>query len=556
MEAAQRKAQEFCTRSGTFAMRGQSWRWVALLCSLWFVFCGVLWVNEIGIQTDEALLAAGVYGPFTPNYVIRVASIRLPMMTMPYVGTVKSWLYRPILAIWGPSPATLRIPAVIIGALTVWLFACLLRRGADSTAAVFGAVLLASDPMYLLTIRWDWGPVAIQHLCLIGALLLFMRFHGSQNAALLCAGFALLGVGLWDKATFAWLLAAVCVAAVSVFPGVLLGYLSKRNAALACISFLLGAAPLLVFNIREHWTTFRSTAHFSAGDINGKASLLKETLQGAALYGSIVREDSDGPPRPGQSTLQRSLVSFNALAKKPRASLQFALFLASLGGLPFVWNTRLRRPAVFALLFLFVGWCMMAFTKDAGGSVHHVVLLWPMPQFFMATVLSGLISLPIGILRSAAILSCTVVCVSNSLVTTTYYAHQIQNGGNWAWTDAFYSLSDTLAATNARRLCLLDWGFWENLRFMHQGRLVLQAPGQPVTEEEQKSLLSIFADTSTTFVSHTEGNEGFPGRAHAILEFAALNGYRKHNVEVFQDRNGRAVIEIFGLELNPRADRL
>ena len=63
---------------------------------------------------------------------------------------------------------------------------CLLRYCADSTAAVFGAVLLASDPMYLLTIRWDWGPAAIQHLCLIGALLLFVRFHRSQNATLLC----------------------------------------------------------------------------------------------------------------------------------------------------------------------------------------------------------------------------------------------------------------------------------------------------------------------------------------------------------------------------------
>jgi hypothetical protein len=196
---------------------------------------------------------------------------------------------------------------------------------------------------------------------------------------------------------------------------------------------------------------------------------------------------------------------------------------------------------------------MMAFTKEAAGSVHHIILLWPMPQFFMATVLSGLISLPVGVLRYAAILSCTVVCVSNSLVTTTYYAQQIQNGGNWAWTDAFYSLSDTLAAKKAFRLCLLDWGFWDNLRFMHKGRLDLQDSGWAVTEEDKKRLLPIFADTSTMFVSHTEGNEGFPGRAHSILELARLNGYRKRNLEVFRDRNGRAVIELFGLELAPHA---
>ena len=31
-----------------------------------------------------------------------------------------------------------------------------------------------------------------------------------------------------------------------------------------------------------------------------------------------------------------------------------------------------------------VGWIQMAITKDAGLGAHHVTLLWPLPQWFLA----------------------------------------------------------------------------------------------------------------------------------------------------------------------------
>src|SRR6266542_1473430 len=50
----------------------------------------------------------------------------------------------------------------------------------------------------------------------------------------------------------------------------------------------------------------------------------------------------------------------------------------------------LRRMRViwFALLAMTIAWIGMALTRNAGGGVHHTVLLWPFPQFIVAVVLA------------------------------------------------------------------------------------------------------------------------------------------------------------------------
>jgi hypothetical protein len=50
-------------------------------------------------------------------------------------------------------------------------------------AALACAALLATDPIYILYSRWDQGPVVIQHLCLVGAMLALVRFdqNGEQG---------------------------------------------------------------------------------------------------------------------------------------------------------------------------------------------------------------------------------------------------------------------------------------------------------------------------------------------------------------------------------------
>src|SRR5258708_33367033 len=93
------------------------------------------------------------------------------MMVASYAGTLKTLIWWPLFALFGTGVWTLREPAVIGGAATIWLFHMLLRRIAGERAAAVGCVLLAVDPLFLLTSCYDWGPQVLQHLLLVGGVL-------------------------------------------------------------------------------------------------------------------------------------------------------------------------------------------------------------------------------------------------------------------------------------------------------------------------------------------------------------------------------------------------
>ena len=123
-----------------------------------FLLVGFTFVPQAGIEDDEALLVSGVYvkAPFSQE--VKILRHRVPIMLMSYVGALKSWLYAPILSFWNPSSVSLRVPTILTGCLTIWLFHQLLRRIAGALAAMVGCVVLATDTSFLLTTCFDWGP--------------------------------------------------------------------------------------------------------------------------------------------------------------------------------------------------------------------------------------------------------------------------------------------------------------------------------------------------------------------------------------------------------------
>ena len=115
----------------------QAWLCV-ILCCAGFVLAGWMLIPYNGIQEDEALVALPIYGPVVRDFRIRVFHRDIPLMVMDYNGALKSWLYWPIFHLFQPSPASLRIPVLLIGALTIALFYRLLHRIGGMHAALAG----------------------------------------------------------------------------------------------------------------------------------------------------------------------------------------------------------------------------------------------------------------------------------------------------------------------------------------------------------------------------------------------------------------------------------
>ena len=74
-------------------------------------------------------------------------------------------------------------------------------------------------------------------------------------------------------------------------------------------------------------------------------------------------------------------------------------------------------------------WLLMAVTRNAGASVHHTVLLWPFPQFFIALAIGA--EWP-GMWRRMAMAAVGLLVAWNLMVLGSYYARLARNGGTAA----------------------------------------------------------------------------------------------------------------------------
>lgn len=516
---------------------------LALVFCFLFVAVASVWLGETGVQNDEALFAAGIYGPYLDAPL--VFGKPFPTMVMTYVGALKSHLYRPIFRYWKPSPASVRFPGILLGALTVWLFYLLLKRTLGIRTALIGTALLATDASFVLTTRWDWGPVVIQHLCLVGGVLALVRFEQGRKLRWLALGCFVFGLGIWDKAIFLWSLVGLTCAVLAVFPMRFLALFKRRTVLVASLAFLSGAAPLIAYNVHNNFATFRQNTSWTTEIFAYKANLLRGTLSGGALFGSIAREDWDLPVREPGGPDKRALVAVNQFFGGPRRNLQVPLLLFSLALLPFVWRTPARNAFLFSLIYVAITWAQMAFLRDAGTGAHHTVLVWPMPHLAIAAIL-GAASLKAG--RNGAMLASFLVgvaCCANLLVISTYYKNMLRNGGSVAWTDAIYPAFDALPNMQPEYVCIIDWGLYEPLRLLHRGRLRLCNAADP--DHDLPFFRRQAGNPNFVFLTHTKGNEFRPGLTERFLARAKAEGFAPSFRKVFYDYNGRPIIEVFKL---------
>jgi hypothetical protein len=205
---------------------------------------------------------------------------------------------------------------------------------------------------------------------------------------------------------------------------------------------------------------------------------------------------------------------------------------------------------LFSLVFILVAWAQMALTKDAGGSAHHTVLLWPFPHLLVAAAFAQ----ATGVLRRAAPLVLAalvgVVCGSNMLVTNQYLAQAVVRGPGAVWTDAINPLAEYLKHLPAQRVYVMDWGIFDAIRLLDRGQVALRLGSEPVSKEKMddndlQMVHEMLAAPETVFVGHTEGNEVFSGTSARFAAAAEAAGYRKQALRVVGDARGRPMFEVY-----------
>jgi len=511
------------------------------LCAL-FVGLGLVFVPRAGIQNDEAIFANPIY-QHSWEFRVRVLHHDVPLMIMTYLGTLKTLLYLPILGLFPAGPYSVRLPMILAGAVTIFIFFLLAESLSGCLAGFVATLLLATDPIFLLTDTFDWGPVALEHLLLVTGLWAMVKYsqQGAQNHRWLAAGFLCFGLALWNKAVFLWALTGLTVALAAVCQRELRDLLTVQRVKIAVIFLIAGASPFIIYNIRQKNVTLRSSAQLEIPDWGAKFTQVCMALNGLSLFNYVVSGEDRELPKVPTTAPGRFALAVRERAGEHLTSLGDYAALACLVAVPLWWKSR---PAWFALIFCTVTWLMMAITKGAGLSAHHAVLLWPFPQLFIGIVLTAIPWRPVTGLCAATL------ALSNLLVINQYLLQMERDGPGPVFTDAIYGLSEALRSQASQTIYVTDWGMQNSLALLRKGRLKLEtAEGDFLSDElgepQRAHIATMAADRNAVFIGHVAGQEVFAGSRERVVQAAENAGLHKQMIQIIADSNGRPTFEIF-----------
>jgi hypothetical protein len=289
----------------------------------------------------------------------------LPLLIFPYIGALKSWIYTPIFALFGVSPASIRLPAILISCGTLALGYSLVRRILTPPWAVAFTGACAVHPGFVLLTRVDLGPIALmlflKALCLV---LLFKWLEGPQRICWSVFGVCLLG--FFDKFNFIWFIVALAFSTSAIY-----GPEIFRKLRTVPVKVLMATATALVaVGLLVLWIVYpllqRPHAKASSGRFSQMWSLYESMSTGGATAFLWFKSPPAVPSWTGWGVLSLT-----------------AIFL-----LLAVVSYGLRAPAnknVDVRTLRFCLWCFLMFgiifveivmTPQAGGP-HHMIMLFP-----------------------------------------------------------------------------------------------------------------------------------------------------------------------------------
>ncbi len=522
---------------------------------LGFVWLGCLWIDLPGLQYDEALFVTASYPDPQRGGAGYVELFGQPVciMVLPYLGALKGWLYRVVAGFAPASAAAVRVPAVLLGGLTLAVLFGFARRAFDAGTALVAVVLAASDPTFLFTTRQDWGPVVVQRLCWLGGCLLLLRWRERPAVWRLFVASFVFGLGVYDKLTFLWILGALVVAALIAVPKDLLAAARPKVLAVAASGFVIGCLPLLVYR----WTsTPRSLGlrwESSWQPILAKLSMLYHALDGTVFQGWMAHVSAPQAASP-DGLLGRWVCSWTGNRLLDATWMPWAL-VAALAVLPFTARTSMRRGLLFAAVFC-VAAVVLMLPVESGGSVHHLALIYPFPQLFVAASLSSMAATLARMSRAhrerMIVFGFACVLVLTNLRTVMQqYGQILQFGGTPSWTEAIYELYDTLEQRAPSRVIVLDWGIAMQLRLLSRDGLTIKEAPQPVDEGKYfvETVEQGLREPETVFVGYEPLVATVnPGTRELLDQAARKEGRRLRRVAQIRDRQARLRFEILDAE--------
>lgn len=456
------------------------------------------------------LLTGKPDGPFGPYQNWKIGDRYIALLSQDYLSCLKCYAYVPAFYLGGINLDSARLTGIFIGGLALVIGFFFLHRLAGFLPAVIGTILLATDPSYLFHNRHDWGPVSLMFLFKLGALYFFVSWWKTRRWLHFVLGSACLGFGMLDKANFAWF----------IFAG---GMAFLLTCGLAWRRWNVGHVVILIVFLLAGSYFYIDRNFFSEGRM---VSMLKGNSQGWEKFQpNALYERSRYHLNLLDITLDgKVFYGFTTGRVLPSPSLLPWLVWLSIP----LWVVFGRgRPAAFLFFLNVFTFVALVLTPEAGGS-HHMMMIYPFPQYFAAVVLAQ-VYYRLASTRTLRYVTVTavglvigVVVVSNLRAINAHYSAYVKRQLDPRWTYQTYALVDFLRVHKNQPTHLYDWGMRHSVLFLTKGEIelgepywsVLQDPDFPAQFDKK------FPEPRAIYVLHTEKATEMKGPRTWFLERA------------------------------------
>jgi hypothetical protein len=535
---------------------------MAVAAIVLYVLLAVQQIRLPGIYADELInvlpAQSFVHGGVPPEAVegtgpaLSIANHSLNIMTP------KSIAFTPLVAVFGVTPTLVRLFAIGAAVLAlVATFAFTRRLYRDGLIAAVALLLLVLDPSFLFYSRDDWGPTDFMLLAKALAGYLLLRWWDTGSRRSLALGMFVLGVGLWDKFNFGWIIGSAAVALAVVAGPAVVRRLNGRDALIAATGFVVGALPLIIFNLRSHFGTLSAV------------SALPQRHAGAASY------PFDEPSVPGgglaSEFVQRlhvlgRLLDGTEVSRLLGTSLPihfevlpliflFAAIAVCVRGLARFRSSREARASVFLVVFA-VGTTLAAAVTPSGFHGHHIILVYPLPHIILAVAIVQLArglarlaggrhrALPVSVALIAAVPAVFASVTTLGLIRTFH-----KTDGRGLWSVEIYDLQKFLSRQHRRDdVVTADWGLAPPLLGLSQQNLRVQEvsfPLQIARISPGKVLFGPLRNPRTWYVLHSRRKTTYVAARQRFFRAVQEAGKRARLIRTFRSRTGAVLYEVY-----------
>jgi hypothetical protein len=518
---------------------------VAAVCV--FVFLAAYRIELPGAYYDELNFVNAALGAPDDTF-IHTRLGPLPFLISPYMGALKAWGYAPIFRLFGVSALTVRLPAILLAALTLLIFYRAMRDSVGHAWAAIAVWIMALDPANLFPSRLDWGPTVLTHFFQAAILALWFSYRDKPRQWKLVLICVCAGLGFFDRFNFVWLLSAFAIGICLCYPDSLqnLWVSTPRFTRWVAIIVALLALGIMLYLILPLLLNVPHPTRAPTTNLQLKWHGLAGTLSGAAVA-HFIFENPAGILRFASYWLI-VVNGFLALA---------CLFLPMTNALA----RENRKNGLFCFLIGFLIFVQIMITPQAGGP-HHYLMIFPCPflafvfltrslyDHFRTKKLSQIVALPL-------VAAATCIFFVNIHNTMSYLSHFRSNPHYTScWSPEIYSLSRYVNehGFQAKSIIYVDWGLHIQLhalapkelrRRMHDDWPTFQKLSQKDKESQTAALNDIFPAGKSLAVTFAPSKEMFPDtRRNFLAALAAQPEFKPRLLKEFWF-GGEKIYEVY-----------